>query len=138
MRTVRGVGAAVAAAVLVLSGCSGSGGGGGGPEASVSAGRVVEPREALEEYEKVAAAGCRDEGDCRFFVQRKLTAAVYVKDTMLAKDASLYSVPAEYVRVAEREAARIGEADLGLPVSVEAVSEPLRRMVGWFRDHPEG
>ncbi|WP_146608133.1 hypothetical protein [Streptomyces sp. NTH33] len=95
---------------------------------------TVEPRDALAEYQRATYSGCGD--DCQEFMERKLDAAVAVKEAMEAKDPSLYAVPIGYVAQAEREADRYGRDTIG--VNMLPVSAPIQRMVAWFREHPEG
>lgn len=146
MRKLRGLGvvAGVAAALVVLAGCGGDGGGGegkasGSPSVSVSASpSVVAPRDALTAYQRATASGCSTADDCQEFMTRKLAAAVQVREAMQAKDPSLYAVPIGYVDEAERQADHYGRDSLGAKGNSLAVSLPLQRMVGWFREHPEG
>lgn len=139
-----GAGAAVVAAVVVLAGC---GGGSGKTDAkpsssasvSVSASvPAVAPRDALEAYEEETASGCTDAADCQEFMTRKLVAAVKVRVAMQAKDPGLYAVPIGFVDEAVRQADHYGRDNLAARGNMLAVSQPLQRMVAWFREHPEG
>ncbi|MFE7329411.1 hypothetical protein ACFU8W_31410 [Streptomyces sp. NPDC057565] len=99
-----------------------------------SATPTVEPRDAFEEYQRETVSGCGD--DCQEFMERKLDAAVKVREAMEEKDPSLYAVPIGYVAQAERQANHYGRDTIG--VNMLPVSMPLQRTVAWFREHPEG
>lgn len=139
MRRMRGVGlAAVAVFAFGAAGCGSDGGGsGGGKAGSTSASpSVLSVREAYNAYTAAAAPGCVTAPECQDLVTAKLDAAVGVREAMKAEDAARFEEPIGFVNLAEQQADHYGRDNLGAKGNSFAVSQPLQRMVAWFREHP--
>lgn len=133
-----GIVGAVAVLLVLAAGCSdgdGKSGATASPSPSVSALGVDE---ALDAYTAASAPGCQTAPECQDLMTAQLAAAVDVRTAMQATDKILYAEPIGFVNLAEDRADHYGRDNLGARGNSFAVSQPLQKMVAWFREHPEG
>lgn len=139
MRRIGGAGLLVAVVLMFgAAGCGFSSGGSGeaSGEASVSP-SAMGVSEALAAYTAAAAPGCETADECQDLTAAKLVAAMDVRAAMKAEDPVKFAEPIGFVDLAEKRAEHYGMDNLGAKGNSFAVSQPLQKMVAWFREHPE-
>lgn len=133
--------AAGAAVVVALAGCGGGDDGGSGkgesskPAASRSPSAPAKQAtvdEALDAYQKAAAAGCTDAPSCQDQMTAKLAAAKDLRVALTAEDRAAYEEPIRLIRRAESLADHYGRDNLGAKGNSLAVNQPVQQAISWL------